>query len=276
MTAAITFNTDEFLQQVIIPGFKPLVNQNIYSTIYDTVGKVIITTNKVAKNFGFEDWHEMIGLNYRELLPWMIPIAKRPLSDPQLVEQGIAILKKIGQMQQVTIKLKKSTNLIIISPFQKVFSPFVFLQYAPLFDPHGEIIAIQGTSTNYQMFGFGDYFKLISFKKGSIKEKLFHDQEIKKLNLTERQHEILFLVSHEVSQRTIEQILGIKRGNIAKTISTALCPKFGIIGSNSKQLIAKARAINIHKFVPLSLCKPMVILMDEEVKIKYQEMFPEE
>jgi len=276
MRAAITFNTDEFLQQVIIPGFKPLVNQDIYSTIYDTSGKIIITTNKVAKNFGFEDWHEMIGLNFQELAPWMIPIANQSLLDTKLIEQGVAILKKVGQMQKIVFELKRSINVIIIYPFQEVFSPFILVQYTPLFDPHGEIIAIQGASTNYQLFGFGDYLKLIAFKKGNETEKLFHDQEIKKLNLTERQHEILFLVSHEVSQRTIEQILGIKRGNIAKTISTSLCPKFGIIGSNTKQLIAKAKAINVHKFVPLSLCKPMVVIMDEEVGARYQQMFPEE
>lgn len=275
MQVGNAYKIEDFLAQTIIPGFKPLINQNMFSTLYDLTGKILMTTNKVAKNFGFEDWSEMIGLRFEDLALW-IPIAKKPkVSDPEITRQGLDLLKKLGQIQQIVCLMKRPVNLIIITPFQKIFSPFVLVQYLPVFNPHGEIIAIQGISTDYQMFGLTDYFKLITFKKGNVKEKIIYDQEIQKLKLTERQHQILFLVSHEISQRIIGQILGVKRGNIAKTISTVLCPKFNIIGSNSKQLLEKAHALNIHKFVPLSLCKPMLVILDDEVNVKHQKLFPE-
>ena len=119
------------------------------------------------------------------------------------------------------------------------------------------------TITDFNMFGVNDYLTSYHDKALDVPTIIKNSDELK-IPLSRRQHEILFLITIGLSQREAAVILDISRSSIAKTLVETICPKFGIYDSNTSLLIEKARKMNLHKFIPSSLCKPWVIVLGHE------------
>lgn len=81
---------------------------------------------------------------------------------------------------------------------------------------------------------------------------------------TQREQEILFLLTYGVTQDQIAQILNVTRGTIANIISKQLCVKFGIQGSNTKILTQAAVNAGIHQKMPRSLIRPCIMILNTE------------
>ena len=82
-----------------------------------------------------------------------------------------------------------------------------------------------------------------------------------KVALTERQNEILFLLSISFAQEEIAIILGITRGTVSSCIAS-LCKKIDISGQNTSGLIEKALKLNLISSIPPSLIKTRVFPID--------------
>ena len=56
----------DYLRDNIIPGFLPLLNQQVYSVIFNRYHEFVICTNLSANSIGFVDWQTAQGLSIKD------------------------------------------------------------------------------------------------------------------------------------------------------------------------------------------------------------------
>lgn len=249
----------EYFEDIIKPSFSPLINCNVISCIWDANGTMVIATNKYAKMFGFNDWEELIGRNARintlETLPLLANV-----SNTDIQSQGLDVLRQVIAIRESVIDKRIPISAILIHPFAKVFNHTLIIHQSPIFHPCGETIGVELTLNEFDVFGINDYLDGFDSKSLGTPSSITNSDNLP-IPLTQRQHEIIFLIALGLSQRESGQILKISRSTIAKTL-IEISDKFEIYSSDTSKLIAKARKLNIHKQIPSSLCKPWVIVLD--------------
>jgi DNA-binding CsgD family transcriptional regulator len=128
----------------------------------------------------------------------------------------------------------------------------------PLYCEGQEIVALQTFSNETRIFHFQDYLAYNNKSVNKVDEMNINENEF-----SERELEVLFLLSHGLTQEQCAQIQGISRSTVATMIKN-LCAKFGVAGSNSKVLQQIAFQSGHHKIIPSSLWKPCVIITESE------------
>jgi len=252
---------DEYFKRIIIPSFQPLINCNLSAVIWKTSGELLAATNKYAQSFGFNNWEEMRGRNIQLPQKQMFPVLKD--SNEEKTQFAIDIVQQIINIRQQVIEKCIPVSAVIIHPFTKVFSTTIIIYQTPIFHQNGTIIGVQMTINDFNMFGVNDYLSGYHDKSLDVPTIIKNSDELQ-IPLSRRQHEILFLLTIGLSQREAAAVLEISRSSIAKTVVESICPKFGIYDANTNLLIDKARKMNLHKFIPSSLCKPWVIILGND------------
>jgi len=245
-------NTENYIEKVIFPYFNGFLNQDLNMCLYDANGTVLAITGRSALRLGVTP-DKIIGMSYDKVSPEIIE-QMCTIHDPDDVEKILAACKKITKINEVVVVEKRIINYVDVIPYKNIYEASLVTQF-PVFDTNNNVIAIQSLSTPFHLYGIGDYIsKLNNCKQLAISKA----PEIS-IDLSIRQHEILFLLLVGMSQTEIALILGIKRGTVSTIIGSQLCPKFGIHGSNTKLLLHKAKELNIEDYVPPSLDTPRVI-----------------
>jgi len=259
-----------YLNDVIVKNFQPLINQNILSSIKDSYGRIICSTNMLAKSAGFNHWQDVIGMSYNSTYTNIIR-TKMEVSDEQIVDQIQDYLKLLYNLELLVITDKIVVSFIEMIPYKGIYESYL-CTLIPLFNPEEEVVAIQQYYSTHKLFGINDYFeqfntldnnKLIKLTEAEINEVLqvFAPREL----------EIAYLLTIGFSQYQIADILQIGRGTIAKVISDQICPKLGIIGSSTRQVVERIQAMNCFQSPPKSLLRPLVLILDEEINKKLQK-----
>ncbi|AUR51091.1 helix-turn-helix transcriptional regulator [Aquella oligotrophica] len=250
----------DYFNKIIIPSFLPLVESTIVAVIWDISGELVVATNRYAEKFGFKNWEEMKGRNIHNPQAQEFPILNS--SSIENTQYALDIIQQIVNLRERVFVEKMPVSAVIIHPFTRVFSTTIIIYQTPVFHYSGEIVGAQMTITDFNMFGVNDYLSGYQDKALDVPSIIKKSDELK-IPLSRRQHEILFLLTIGLSQREAAAILNISRSSIAKTLTESICPKFDIYDANTNTLIEKARKMNIHKFIPSSLCKPWVIVLGE-------------
>ncbi len=251
----------EYLHNVVIANFLPLVNQKIYSVIYDYDCTIAICTNYSAQSIAMQSWEDAVGITFR---------------DNQRTDLGTKIfgskytgvfvefihhyIQKIYQLQLSIFRNKEVVNFIDLLPYNDRFIAYL-ITYVPIFHPSGEVIGIQSFATNVPFFSHHDYMQNILGYPSSANKT----SDVYPIKLTEREHEILFLLANSIPPDQMTQILGIQRSTISNIIAKQISKKFGLTGSNSKLLAQLAVEQGYHKAIPESLSKPYIIILDENL-----------
>lgn len=254
-------NYEQYLHDVILPVFEPLIYQNVMSSLFDRDGRIILSTDENARAGGFSSWKDHIGLSYADV-------------DEQLIEQMlgdtshytkqmiIASCKKIHQILSLVVSKKRAINFIDLIPYKNKYRSYLET-YIPIFHPSGDVVAVQSITTDFKFLQVTDLF---ASHGADISGKYLHiPDDSPPVCLSPRQHEILYLVLQGIPQEYAAQILNIKRGTLARIISEQICPKFDIYGSNTKLLIERALRLGLQHYMPKSLWFPSVIILDDEI-----------
>lgn len=257
-----------YLDDVIVKNFQPLINQNIHSVIKDTQGRILCSTNMLARSAGFDNWQEVVGMSYNTTYEAIIR-AKTGIDDKQIINQIQDYLQLIYQLELFVVADRTVVSFIEMIPYRGVYESYL-CTLIPLFDFEENVVAIQQYYSTHKLFGITDYFaqfnttnsKLIRLTEAEINDTLsvFAPREL----------EIAYLLTIGFSQYQIANVLRISRGTIAKIISDQICPKLGIIGSSTPQVISKIQEIKCFRSPPKSLLRPLVLILDEEVNQKLQ------
>ena len=140
-------------------------------------------------------------------------------------------------------------------PYNNKFISYI-TTYFPIVHPNGEVVAIQSLSIKSYFFRFQNY---IEDQNTSVRKKPFNQQ------FTNRELEILFLLTNGATQEQVTQILNISRGTVSAIIGNQICPKFSIVGSNTKILVTEAINAGLYRHMPESLWKPCIIVLNEDL-----------
>jgi len=254
-------NSDKkkYIEDVIVPSFMHIVEQKIFSTIYDYNYEVVIATNHTAQSVGFDSWQEVRGLGYKNYADSELAARVFGASYNDKTRESIhKTIKIIYEIQQLVFKSQKVVNFIDLLPYNNRFKAYLEI-YIPLYHYNGEMIAIQSFSVPSKFFSHQDYLQQLTANDFHHK---YMDQA--KEVLTRREHEIMFLLANAISQEQIAQILGVSRSTIA-TIITKLSAKFGIPGSSTKLLGQIAIQHGYHQDIPPSLYQPHIIILDDDI-----------
>ena len=254
MTTLTLEQRADYLEKVVIPNFKVLVNRDFCSVLYDTNGNSLIATDIAAKSIGLAGWEHSAGISYWE--------ASNELLCDIFIEMYTAAssagirdyCRKVMRIQQYVHKQGTVINYIDLLPYKGQFKSY-FVTLLPVYHPQGEIVALQSYAVECKFLGFHEQLADLLGKK----EKVYSSSEIQ---FTAREQEILFLLTYGVTQDQIAQILNVSRGTVANIISKQLCVKFGIPGSNTKLLTEAAINAGAHQNMPQSLIHPCVMVLN--------------
>jgi len=256
--------TNQYLNDVVLPYFSGFIHQNVDMGLFTPDGIIIGCTAKGAENVGLKV-DEVIGLSYETLdINIIKKICKLTVHN---VSDIVALFQKLWKLNKIVIQEKRIISYIDVIPYKMHYSA-TLVTHTPIFNPtNGEVVATQTIGTTYHLYGIVDYINKLNNEENQELSTLTVPEN--NFNLTPRQHEVLFLLLIGLSQSEIATVLGIVRGTISTIITHQLCHKFEITNGSTKSLLIKARKYDLHKYVPQSLYKPQVIVLDNDIRQKY-------
>lgn len=173
----------------------------------------------------------------------------------------INIIHKIVQIDKVPVQF------VGFWPYNGEYKSLLF-HCIPVFNNSAEVIALSYIISEYSMWGIQEYFDITERKYSNFLTVMPKDFKFE-IKLSIRQHEVLFLLLSGISQRMSAQILGISYGTLSRVIREYICTKFGIEDGDITLLINKASKIGYAKYIPQSLCRPCIIVLNPELIVKY-------
>ncbi len=223
-------------------------------------------SDQTMQEFGIESASRVIGKSfiriYQEDISRLLITA-----DSNYAESIKQISLKLAKLQQIVIEKQIPLHYISLVPRHSEFKARL-INYMPVFHDNGEVVALQSFASEFSLFGINEYLDILQNKQATHFSILTKESDLP-IKFAPRQHEILFLLSIGLSQSNAAQILNISRGALASVVNNVLCPKFGIAGSSTTILVDKAIAMNYHRYIPKSLCKPFILILDQDVLNTY-------
>lgn len=242
----------DYLEQVVIPGFLPLVDKPLYSFICDDEYKLVICTNMNAHSLDYENWQEMIGLSYKDPSEHLIKKVFKDKYDSSYREEIDKYIQTILEAQEFVLTTGQISSMFDLLPYNGTFKSYLVL-YTPIFHPNGEVVALQSFSHESKFFGFKEHF----FQTNEI-AKITAPSHIQ-VNLTKREEEVIFLLANGLTQEQISRVLNLSRSTIANLIANQLSEKFNIAGANTHLLTKIAVESGLFQQIPESLYRPFVV-----------------
>lgn len=249
---------DAYIDKIIVPAFVPLIDKKVSAVIWDCSGNFIISTDKYAQIFGFKTGIEM--KKYHDLFPLSRAYPTLTMLSSEILKQVLYTLDKIIEFRQEVITNKTPVQAVIIHPFINVFNTVIMTNIEPIFHNNGEIIAVKLTINNFILLGLREY--LLEYYNSTSKSPplgIIQDHKKLPIQITQRQHEILFLIAIGLPQCSVADVLNISRGAVAKTLYHRIASKLKLETRNEFELMQSIKQLNIHKYIPKSLCRPWVI-----------------
>ncbi len=249
---------NEFIDKVLLPYCKGYTNTNINIALFHLDGTLLYTTPMIADNMSIP-MEKLLGIAYKNATPEIIKQACE-INDAKDINSIMNIVQQIGELHDIIIKDKVLINYIDFIPYKNYEAHLV--NYFPVFDNNGEVVAAQMMSAKFYLFGIADYLNELKDKNHltSLQTKTKGH-----LILPERQHEVLFLLLSGMNQNEIALFLDLSRGSISRIIGR-LCAKFDIDGINTELLMKRTRKLHLHEVVPKSLNKPRIIILDPHIR----------
>ena len=214
-----------------------------------------------------ESRYSFIGKSFNDFNTEEIALLTRE-NNPEYLRIIRQNYRKLHKLLQITFIEKTCISYLDLIPYNTNRESYLTM-LIPLCNSEGIMIGVRMISSNIGLYGINDYFASHIESTDRVDKIEAIDNTPNPFYLTPRQQEIVYLLANGLSQVAIASKLGLARGSVANTISEQICPKFGIAGSSTKLLFIKARELELHRYMPLSLYKPRIIVLDAELIEKY-------
>lgn len=260
-SGVVQFNhqeADQYIQEVVRLYFQTCAAAPMYAFIMDFRYETVMATNKTAHSVGLTHWDETIGTSYKyysrlDLAIWYFGKRYNPKTATAIHHYA----RKIFRIQQYVFKTGHPASFIDSLPYAKGIQSYL-VTYIPVFNPSGNVIAIQSVAFDYRLAGYHEYIQNILEQKKFV-------VNISKLKLSKREDEVLFLLTCGITQEKIGEILEIKRDTVATIIKHQLCVKFSLPEVNTKLLVETALSYGFPFSIPESLWCPSVVILEEKL-----------
>lgn len=255
-----------YLQQ-ILSIFKPAQHSPTYQSVIDKNHIIVFASDLASQSVGILNNQEILGFSFvnteaileyfnKERLQEQLKNAYTENSQQDILNY----CNKLVYLQKLALKKKKTIKFIDMLPYDNQLTAYM-TTYNPIFHPSGESVAIHSSSIKTYILRFQGH---IQHPEKSGFDNMPNNNKSPR-QFSQRELEILFLLSNGASQEQIAQILNIARGTVSAIITNQLCPKFSIAGANTKILIQKAIDGGYYRQMPASLWKPCLIVLNEEL-----------
>ncbi|MDD3267555.1 MAG: LuxR C-terminal-related transcriptional regulator [Burkholderiales bacterium] len=243
-----------YLNEKIIPDFKNFLDKDIFSVIINCEHEIEICTNKSANSVGVSTWEDLCGISFADYEDESI-LRKyfKEAYSPEFKNDIKQYLKKLLYLQKLVIDKCIVIQFIDMLPYDNKLITYV-TTYTPVLHPDGSVIAIQSFANQSYVLRFQGHLSPPVQYISSESDQY-----------TDREREVLFLLSNGATQEKISEILNVSRSTIASIISNQLCPKFNIAGANTKLLTDAAIKAGLYKNIPKSLWKPCIIILNHDL-----------
>ena len=254
-----TLGTQEYqkyLDDHVLSWFKYLIDQDLYSVIINRDFRVEMGTTLSAQSVGFETAEDLKNVSSKNCDDEII--LKHFFGDhyhEQTQEMYLTYSKKLHRLQQIVFEKCKVIKFIDMLPYNQQFVTYI-TSYFPIIHPNGEVVAIHSSSIKSYVLRFQGHID---------KPNLQYDSKLLWSKFTQREQEVLFLITNGATQEQISQILNISRSTVSMIIGNQICPKFNIPGANTKILLKEAINAGFYRYMPQSLWKPCLIILNEEL-----------
>ncbi|MDQ5920891.1 MAG: hypothetical protein QG673_947 [Pseudomonadota bacterium] len=250
----------DYLQNVVIPVFKPLDDSNCRMAILNFNTQLAWMSNAMSayiQRSGYKEEHVNKISSKEVTADFVEKFCKAHNINTEIF---INVTQQMNGLIRQVIESKNTINFVVLLPFIKTFHGYARTA-APILHPNGEVVGVQVIGYEYSFFGIQEFISLLHTEKYESK-KYYHEQdqpELNKRGLSPRQKEILFLVGQGLSQDYAAQILGIKRGTLSKIITDQICPKFDIFPPHYIKLLEAVKNEGLDRHIPESFWQPRVI-----------------
>lgn len=226
-----TIDADTFLQQIIVPSFLGLTQQDIIFTIHSLDEKLILLSDKFAKQIGFP--------NYK------LAINKYPGIDyPRYVGEVIHF-----ELQKKFLQFEKQPFDYIYRMKNNVDNTLYLCTSEPIININGEVIAKKEMSRPIKLLSHRDIIEK-HFKRFGTNIASLKNITTSNLLFSKTEEIILFMLIGGYTQKEIAEFLDYSRSYIVKIIAENICPKLGINFFSTKLLIDKALEMGFGMLIP--------------------------
>ena len=245
-----------YMDSTVLPGFSNLIDKDIYSIIINRDFQIEIATDVSAKSVGYQKGQDLKGISFVDCqqVDFLNKLFKESYND-KTKDMILNYGEKLLMLHKLVFEQCKVIKFIDMLPYNNEFISYI-TTYFPVLHPSGEVVAIQSSSIRSYILRFDGHIE---------KENLTYKEGAFQLRFSTRELEVLFLLSNGATQEQIAQMLGIARGTVSSLITYQICPKFSIAGANTKLLIREAITAGMHRFMPPSLWRPCLIVLNAEL-----------
>ncbi|MBX9865370.1 MAG: LuxR C-terminal-related transcriptional regulator [Burkholderiales bacterium] len=245
-----------YLDTIILPGVNHLIDKDIYLTIINRNLQIEFATDISAQSVGKQKGSEIKGVSFLEYqnVEFLEDFFKDSFNEKNK-DMILSYGEKLIYLQKFVFEKCKVVKFIDMLPYNNEFVSYI-TSYVPMLHPSGEVVAIQSSSVRSYVLRFDGHIEKVN-RPGTENEL--------RLKFSPRELEVLFLLSNGATQEQIAQILGIARGTVSSLITYQISPKFNISGANTKILIREAITAGMHRFMPPSLWRPCLIILNAEL-----------
>lgn len=225
------YTEQEFWEKIIVPSYWGMARQDIIFTLHDVRELLVITSDKYAKELGFNSFKDSMftepGIDYKRLYD----------GNKDNFNMLMRFLNEKKKPFDYIYKKKDSGNQIYLSTTEAIF------------DLQGNVIGKREIARPIQLVSHRhiveSHFKRHGTNIAAL-QNINHNIPI----LNEKEELIMFMLIAGYSQSEIGEYMQCSRSYIAKLIAENLCPKFGISFLSTKLLIDKAISIGFALLIP--------------------------
>lgn len=246
----------EYLDERVLSWFKHLIDQDLYSVIINRDFRVEMGTTLSAKSVGYQNWQDLCNVSSKNCDDEVM--LKHFFGEhfhEHTKDLYLTYSNKLHRLQRIVFEQCKAVKFVDMLPYNQEFVTYI-TSYFPIIHPNGEVIAVHSSSIKSYILRFQGHID---------KPNLQYDSKLLWSKFTQREQEILFLITNGATQDQISQILNISRSTVSMIIGNQICPKFDIPGANTKILLKEAINAGFYHYMPPSLWKPCIIVLNEEL-----------
>lgn len=243
-------NLNSRLQFLIDNFFVSFNGQNIFCQVSDINGKLVFLNDYFDKQNAIIKHGNALGKSLREFI----------------LEQNYSYYEGyVNELESIYHQIHTTRQKITFFAYAKDKNGNEYIRLANAFPL---ITASQELLGTYTLSWFANPFNfLINF----LNNFPGHEQRTSQINnipsLSQREHQVLFLLIHKFSQYEIAEFLSISRATVQKIINHGLFPKFNLLDNDSEALIKQAVKFDLHLYFPPSLLGERLLVLNNDESI---------
>lgn len=237
-----------FLQNCVIRSFEGTNKHDLSLAIYNKDGQVVFSTNQFCQELGINNSEQLLNKTLFEIN-----------------DSEHACYERFNLQQDIITKQCEISYMLLVDGNKTANSDYKLIRHTPIFMPDGSVIGSLEKGYSKDIM-FRNFAEIITDEMHDITQVCpSHSKPLSHFKLTEKQHEIVFLLYLGLSQCEIAEILNISRGSVTKTIGRDINPKFNIEGNSSIYLMEKIIALNIRIDIPERFKKNKIIILERKL-----------